>query len=388
MDKGVSAREWMEEIEKCEGPKCGIGAYTVLRCDVSYPAIPNRDNSWDEIRWNVWGEEYHKDRLSSSYTSLAGDSCHDQSRNETNQVIRSLLREATKSLYEFNGSKTIEGSIFHRTLMLTVLWTPQQPLQPHITVESSRKRPTIRAHASFAGPPRSFVEDHMPSSITACLALPEELTIDALEALPHRYYRDGIMSMQSSIGATAKISSWCRIRRPIEDPERYKEREMNVSEVLLVNQYMNTTSYFMDSLEILEGLTSNLFVIYKDGTVRTADTTKVLPGYSRYLVLKALRKLKLYGDINLTLDERAPTIQDGIAGLWSEVFLTSSIRLLIPVTRIFIPSVKTVGEKSIANPKTVIWEGNDVLVNTRIIRDIEIEIGFDESTSYTSADIM
>ena len=90
----------------------------------------------------------------------------------------------------------------------------------------------------------------------------------------------------------------------------------------------------------------------------------------------------------MTLDERAPTIQDAISGLWSEVFLTSSIRLLIPVTRIFIPSVKTVGEKSIANPKTVIWEGNDVLVNTRIIRDIEIEIGFDESTSYTSADIM
>ena len=90
------------------------------------------------------------------------------------------------------------------------------------------------------------------------------------------------------VGANAKISSWCSIRKPLEDPSRYKIPDSNIGEVLLVTQDENKQYQdeedFINSLSILEGLTSNLFVIDKDGTIRTAPVGKVLLGYARHLV--------------------------------------------------------------------------------------------------------
>jgi hypothetical protein len=136
-----------------------------------------------------------------------------------------------------------------------------------------------------------------------------------------------------SVGSNAKVSSWCRNRRPLE----VLFKDSTVGEVLLMGLGGNAAIVggqgFIDSLEILEGLISNFFVIYRDGTVRTAPTTKVLPGYARHLVSGQINQTH-----GLRLDDKnAPVVGD--ADDWSEVFLTSAVRLIVPVNRVLIPPV-------------------------------------------------
>ena len=88
----------------------------------------------------------------------------------------------------------------------------------------------------------------------------------------------------------------------------------------------------LSSLELLEGLSSNLFVIYKDGTLRTAQEG-VLNGYVRHLVLEAAP------NCGLRVDTTKPiTLQDAVDGKWSEAFITSSSRLIWPISRILLPA--------------------------------------------------
>ena len=405
LNPDISARKWMEDIEACNGSFYGVGAYTVLRCDASFTAgtmlttdESNCDNdTHHNIEWNIWGLGFHIDRLFSSYVMLlesqnqcvlsanASTELH-HAKRETKELIKLLLKEAHGyiSMSEVYSSDTVKHKMLHRTVMLTVLWTPQKQ-------ESEQKtnhlaiRPTVRGHATFSGPFRSSFENEISSPISACLAIPDDkLSSNALESLPSRYSEDKIVGdQQSSIGATAKISSWCRKRKPLEDPEKFKVSQMNVGEVLLVNQSIEERTKSTETLELLEGLTSNLFVIYKDGTVRTAPQPKVLPGYSRHLVLKALDSIQTRdnnGEFKLVLDERAPIIQDAIAGLWSEVFVSSAIRLLIPVNRVLKPSL-TQSDKRTSNQMTAIWQG-DSFDQTVYIRNKQFQVGIDELSKY------
>jgi hypothetical protein len=89
--------------------------------------------------------------------------------------------------------------------------------------------------------------------------------------------------------------------------------------------------------------------------------------------LKALLEMT-----NLVLDERAPTVQDANAGLWSEVFVTSAIRLLIPVDRVLSPMNVL---DSTTHQMTMIWTG-DGFVQTDCVRNTVFQIGLDESTIY------
>jgi hypothetical protein len=58
----------------------------------------------------------------------------------------------------------------------------------------------------------------------------------------------------------------------------------------------------------------------------------------------------------LVLDERAPTVKDAMEGLWSEVFVTSAIRLLIPVNRVLIPSTKD-SKTGVNAEMSTLWQG-------------------------------
>lgn len=84
--------------------------------------------------------------------------------------------------------------------------------------------------------------------------------------------------------------------------------------------------------EILEGLTSNFFVVYKDGTVRTADKG-VLCGYVRHLVIDCADRAGLRMDYSPIL------MDDATNGLWESAFITSSSRLIYPISRILIPEI-------------------------------------------------
>ncbi len=172
----------------------------------------------------------------------------------------------------------------------------------------------------------------------------------------------------------AKVSSWCSTRRPLES--QFKTGD--TGEVILTRKGKTERlpseqsdhdkkriESDLGNLELLEGLTSNLFVVYTYGTIRTASANKdddplVLNGYARhYLVLEAAERCGL--KIEICTDEKAISVQDGIDGLWAEAFLTSSIRLIIPIGEIVLPqqsSPKLLWERagSLTASQKRVWE--------------------------------
>ena len=139
----------------------------------------------------------------------------------------------------------------------------------------------------------------------------------------------------------AKIASWCRLRRQMERPETYKPP--GVSEVLMVRDYLGGNNdedvekqkmhqkQRSMNLEVLEGLSSNCFVIYNDGTLRTPSDV-VLHGYVRQLVLRHVE------ECGLTWDPSKPILLHDAPQKWKEAFITSSSRLILPISRILIPN--------------------------------------------------
>jgi len=74
---------------------------------------------------------------------------------------------------------------------------------------------------------------------------------------------------------------------------------------------------------------SNFFVIYKNNTLRTA-LDGVLFGYVRHLVLESLHAC------GLKLDPKPILLREAKEGLWKEAFITSSSRLIFPISRILV----------------------------------------------------
>jgi branched-subunit amino acid aminotransferase/4-amino-4-deoxychorismate lyase len=68
-------------------------------------------------------------------------------------------------------------------------------------------------------------------------------------------------------------------------------------------------------------------MVYRDGTIRS-PTEGVLHGFAQSLVIKAAEKL------GFKIVDEPITLQDARDGLWVESFVTSSVRLIIPVNRI------------------------------------------------------
>jgi hypothetical protein len=226
-----SARSWLEHIEQSDGPLFGVGAYTVIRCDYT------QQNT--ECKWKVWGLDFHTDRLYSSYRMLmqsVGSDFDDELKSITMRrivgVINALLKESTRSLLD---ASAIDADL-SRTLILTVLVTPSRiDTHSNETETNSMKAITIRGHATFADATlaQTLIDDALPAPISVCLAIPIGPTAEAMSQLPRRHHES-----HDHVSPTAKISSWCRIRRPLEDPIRYKVH--GVGEVLLVNNYLKS----------------------------------------------------------------------------------------------------------------------------------------------------
>jgi len=272
----TSPREWMEYLEATEGEG---GAYTVLRCDFQ-----------KNKHWRIWGRDFHLKRLCQSYCSLQESEEQLQKATETtNVILDTLLEQASLVLNKATADSTGDTYV----VMMTILWQKGTLASPIV----------VRGHSFCSGKP--FVaKESILDPVTAILALPFHDTKD----LPNRYEHY----------PEAKLSSWCRRRRLLEQKFKVK----GAGEVLL-------TRKVGDDVYILEGLTSNVFFVYPNKTLRTANVG-VLKGYARKLVLDCASKL------GLQYDPTPIRIQD--ASVWKEVFLTSSIRLMVPVKQIFIPN--------------------------------------------------
>lgn len=277
-----SPREWMEYVEATEGRS---GAYTVIRCDLSSNNNKKR----------IWGRGFHKRRLCQSYCALEHVDVNnnkqqlDSAMNTTHVILESLWNQ---SLMIFNNTSDDDDTMY--TIMLTILW--QKRVEPIRSI-------LVYGHACCSGKPVAANAHCISDPVTATLALSW-----SGKELPKRYNHH----------PEAKQSSWCRRRRPLEQTFKMNE----VGEVLL-------TKRVGDETHILEGLTSNIFFLYPDNKLRSANRG-VLKGYARKLVLDCATRL------GFPYDPTPVRVQD--ASFWKEVFLTSSIRLVVPVKQILAPN--------------------------------------------------
>lgn len=317
------SRNWMEYVEKSSDHN-HPSAYDVVRCDII-------QKKGSKISYKIWGMEFHLNRLEQSYLVLLnhfiqGDDqftqdktkdrfmlgaqkgiseARSQSESMINELLKSFISTKNNLANETENFTEYENTVFCEILKVTLLWSP-----PNIDPSSLTKNVLVRGHCSSSG---QIIEPHrLPDSITATLALPDLLNeVISIEEMPDRH-----------ISPNSKISSWSSRRRPLE--EIFMPN--GIGEVLLLQlQEINGTKCF----KILEGLTSNFFAIYKDGTIRT-ESNRILYGYVRHLVLEVAK------ECGLTIDTTNPILLEH-ANEWEECFITSSSRLIYPIKKILMP---------------------------------------------------
>jgi len=358
-DVQQSPRLWMEELEATEegrgdchydddddGGDGSSGVYTVIRCE-----LPINRNS--KRRWKIWGQTFHIGRMRDSYllkyhrpivedggtimSDLVLDSRLGVAATESSELMERVLREAEEVLLaqeEETGGNYCEKEKTKPVVMLTLLWTKEQDAATTNSMptnlqrgmkDNEKEEMRVRAHGSIVNVPSPQLNS-LPPGIRVAIALPPATNGQRdWMSLPSRW-RDN--------NPRVKDSSWCRRRRPLEASFKAD----GIGEVVLARDVSINFSDVGDVLgdfagiELLEGLTSNLFVIYKDGTFRTADCELVLEGYARSLVLKVARRLGL--EYNM---QEQIMLQDAVDGKWAEVFVTSSVRLVLPVTSVVVP---------------------------------------------------
>lgn len=307
----TSSPDWMEYLERCENrldDEGGAGAYDTMRCDLLVNGTK---------QWNIWGETFHLRRLQRSYRSLLHENGNQQAIERTDQaiheasdlshaVLQRLLQEAERS--ELLTRPHLASSAWEdariQLIRLTLLWSP-----PHSSNDDSTKI-QVRGHACSSA--QSMLVHAPVQPIVASIAAEahgDQAEIN--ESMPSRH-----------LDPQNKVASWTRLRKTFESPLTYKPP--GVSEVLMVRPTKDR-----HGCELLEGLSSNVFVVYQDGTIRTAEDG-VLFGYVRHLVLGCLERC------GLTRDMRPILLQDAKDGLWKEVFITSSSRLIYPVSKILL----------------------------------------------------
>jgi hypothetical protein len=302
--------EWMEYLERKENridDEGGAGAYDALRSDLILHAEASN-------RWRVWGEDFHLERLKNSYKTLLSENGDGTSSSErelllqqaeklSRSVLSELLAEAERSqiLYQSASKQAPWEDVEIQLLRIFLLWSPNQNAGQHVIV---------RGHATSSAQPLLVHRPVDPIVVTVAALGHDHQDARVDASIPTRYRNP-----------QSKVARWVRLRKKLEDPTKYKPP--GVSEVLLVRPVAG------DGLEVLEGLSSNFFVIYNDNTIRTAQEG-VLYGYVRQLVLVCAETC------GLKLDKRPILLQDAKEGLWKEAFITSSTRLIFPISKMLI----------------------------------------------------
>ena len=274
-----SPRVWLEQQLRNQSIY-DDGAYTVLRGEM----IRHSCDDETKISIQIWGRDYHLSRLQESYRLLFQDfdTENHATFNEANESSIYVLEQLAEHVV--TNYRNDESSI----LMLTLLWMPS----------ASDDAITVSGHVTLISN-----QNHVPCK-TACISLkPLTKNQDSLD-WPNRF---------SQIPA-AKYVSWCLKRRPLEDL-------FSSNKIILLPS--NDNKY------VLEGITSNIFVHYKDGSWRT-NMVDALRGYSQNIICKILEdKMSAqlqYGPISLQESDK-----------WEHIFITSSVSWLQPIGKLLVP---------------------------------------------------
>ena len=355
-----SPREWLQYREnRCGNP----GAYTVIRCDY-YPSRPKSS------LWKIWGKLFHMKRLCDSYRSLLESSAissqemtmderfwrhvFDAASSASDTLLSRLLDKAQTALHDQSEDTVLTSDDdAYVTVMLTLLWEISKGDDDVCYVA-----PSIHGHA-FTNQVVTKYNDYNPDYILAQLAIPVDDPPFLLESkkekttyqFPNRY---------GNI-PKAKLSSWCRLRQPLEKAFKHNQ---SIGEVILVqyNEKENDGQGVTSNGDwfLLEGLTSNLFAVYPGGRIRT-PSDGVLHGYARHLIMDHAASR-----CGLTVETGPILLKD--SDLWEEVFFTSSIRLVIPVKQIFRKKILHVPEQGVGFEE--IWSSKNTNTTEAIWREI------------------
>lgn len=146
------------------------------------------------------------------------------------------------------------------------------------------------------------------------------ILVEPLRMPPAVHYQEGLSATcvqtirASDAVHSAKLSNYLASVMALREA-----RERGSDEVLVVNR----DGY------VVEGATSNIFVVMDDGTVLTpALGAGVLAGVTRRLVIEVAEQA------GVVVDERALTPSELRSEAVREVFLTSSIREIMPIVRV------------------------------------------------------
>jgi hypothetical protein len=332
-----SPREWLEHESSPDG------AYTVIRCDLGSMGSDSDSSSGGkhpDIDWRIWGLDFHLQRLVQSLDSFEPTNVNmdtDTASIETKLVIHELLAAADLELSPALSEDTAGDSKKSICVaMVTILWS----LDPKSSHAGMTNRVQAKGHICFASgvPVSADPMKYDPDPIQVALALlPSSCSVSNLPSRKDSY-------------PEAKLSAWCSKRRPLE----VQFKSQGVGEVLLVDECEGDEG---NVVHLLEGLTSNLFVLYPDNVLRTA-ATGVLHGYARQLVLEQAHRLGLTPDFTpIRLDESA---------LWLDCFVTSSIKLIAPVGNILAPVVDGVEDGTNDTELKEIWSRGNI-ANARLV---------------------
>lgn len=343
----TSPRLWLESSP--------LGVYTVIRCDYHH-FLENVIHRTTETTsfcpprgfWFIWGREFHLQRLRDSMRALTSPISVQPTTSHISPEDLDHACLQTESIID--GLSSIDNDLEEIFLlepataastivMLTILWYEGKSLDPVV----------VRAHASCIN--NSIA---LGASTSGAVSDSERKCDLNLPSVPKWTIvvdvSSNTVSRQCYPQPYAKVSSWCTQRKDIE--KRYMPQSMldssnenstrpfdlvTVNEVILTQIIKSDETRSVD-LHLLEGLTSNLFVVYPDNVIRTTGQG-VLHGYSRHLVLEAIRTiyhpLNSDGPPSWTIDTVAPILLTDVH-LWREVFCTSAIRLIVPVDRILV----------------------------------------------------
>jgi hypothetical protein len=258
---------------------------------------------------------------------------------QSREMLRGLLRQAERCplLRSHTTAQPLPGDeardVKVHVIRVTLLWSPSFAAAGASSTPSSEGEEEEAAAGSTTTNSGILVRGHAccvsadPVPVHRPLS-PIQCTI-AAAADPLRHHR---LAVDDTVPARHdpehKVASWTRLRKEMEGPDKYKPP--GVSEVLMVRQ-SSPSHHRQQQLELLEGLTSNVFVVTKDDVLRTAGTG-VLPGYVRHLVLDCAEACH-----GLRVDDSTPILLSDVDE-WKEAFITSSSRLICPISRILVRS--------------------------------------------------
>lgn len=145
------------------------------------------------------------------------------------------------------------------------------------------------------------------------------IVVAPLVTPPPSFYEAGVavITLRSSHEAGRKSTAGAKVANYVE----------NILATVEAKEKGAHEAFFVDgSGQVLEGATSNVFAV-KDGRLRTPPlSTGILGGITRSLVLDVARELGIPTD-------EAPLTADELRAA-DEIFLTSSIREVVPVVRL------------------------------------------------------